>query len=71
MISIEYNAYFLNYRRIAAAPNFNAPRVVAVMPPHVQTTSADALILQGVFANAMGKGCRPFPWPRWPIFMVI
>ena len=56
MISIEYSAYFLHYRRVAAAPNFNAPPVVAIMPPHAQTTGADAPISQGVLANAMGKG---------------
>ena len=37
MISIEYSAYFLHYCRVAAAPNFNAPPVVAIMPPHAQT----------------------------------
>ena len=56
MISIEYSAYFLHYRHIAAAPNFNAPPVVTIMPPHAQTTGADAAILQGVLAYALGKG---------------
>ena len=71
MFSIEYRAYLLHYRRVAAATNFNAPSVVAIMPPHTQMTSADATISQGVLASAMGKGCRPFLRPRQPIFMVV
>ena len=57
MISIEYKAYLLHYLCIAAAPNFNAPHVVAIMPPHAQMTGADATILHSVLADAMGKGC--------------